>query len=912
MAGKRSDPSSGKRGGPSALVGCAVAGAGAGLAVLVAGVTVYFVFFAKHDEPPPVPPPPPLVENPTPPPPVDPIRPAKVEMWWDAVPGSRLSVTASLLKQVEPKEEFLFDQVGDKSNATRRDAYQELIAKLPDLMANPKTKMLLPSLLADCYALDPTDKNVAPLGQWMVAQFPKENTEFLGTYTQDDLERSMWALHISMETLANQSQIARVKNLGEDISKTLGFAIEPGMTRAELIVRAEKLLALRCYRNLVPTAAKSVDHALTIRDMFSRNEIADKLSPTSRGKIDLEIAFHGLPAAKSSWPAYSKLLRDCLTNADAGHDLEIVALYGRADADTAGMMEPILATKWNGAFKDGSLPREAKIRAVQRILGIPEPIHRPTQLAKVARATLANASSPVRKPNAVLQETARFTHASTLACALLNKETGEALFDALIAQVPELEPDDVPMPMNKDDKKQPDPKQPIDTLPGAKAGPIHLKGTLTAGAYSQVHSAPLKRGRTYSISMLSSFDNFLRLQNSKGVHLAQDDDGGAGTNARIVFTPPYDDNFRVVATSAFGRAVGPYAITIEEGLGFGMAPPPGAPFPFPFPGKRLPLRFRFPPPGFPGMPPVVMPGQPQVAIPGQKDKVPGDAPPKASTPAGVDDADVANLSQNNAKSRLTAIQSISTKMKADGGQIDLTPKQARIIAKYVLTKHDDSEVDEIVANLPPLAKSRNLMIATADQLESDAADQRASEAVIAALLGHELEFAKDTWRQAWRKLLLAQAVEMSDTAGAASEAADILRELYAEQAILLGMVPDDFKAITRPSQVIEALTKHVANKIDKNSLAKEDRDYLAELPRRFIAAQFVAQDDLEHTALAQRVWIRVLALYLEQQFPQRAEALREVHADLRESDRGATNSLEQLRAGEERILRVWTVALELK
>jgi hypothetical protein len=56
----------------------------------------------------------------------------------------------------------------------------------------------------------------------------------------------------------------------------------------------------------------------------------------------------------------------------------------------------------------------------------------------------------------------------------------------------------------------------------------------------------------------------------------------------------------------------------------------------------------------------------------------------------------------------------------------------------------------------------------------------------------------------------------------------------------------------------------------------------------------------------------VLALYLEQQFPQRAEALREVHADLRESDRGATNSLEQLRAGEERILRVWTVALELK
>jgi HEAT repeat protein len=106
----------------------------------------------------------------------------------------------------------------------------------------------------------------------------------------------------------------------------------------------------------------------------------------------------------------------------------------------------------------------------------------------------------------------------------------------------------------------------------AQAKDFQIQGVLTAGdpfdrvrqgCYHVVHTYPMKTGQTYTIDLISSWDNFLRLENSLGDQLAQDDDSGGNLNARIVFTAPKDGWYRIIVTS-FGQNVsGEYTLKVR-------------------------------------------------------------------------------------------------------------------------------------------------------------------------------------------------------------------------------------------------------------------------------------------------------------------------------------------------------------
>src|SRR5262245_1729574 len=54
----------------------------------------------------------------------------------------------------------------------------------------------------------------------------------------------------------------------------------------------------------------------------------------------------------------------------------------------------------------------------------------------------------------------------------------------------------------------------------------------------KVHVLKLEKGNTYLINMVSTdLDSYLRIEDSTGTQLAQDDDSGGGLNARIRFVP---------------------------------------------------------------------------------------------------------------------------------------------------------------------------------------------------------------------------------------------------------------------------------------------------------------------------------------------------------------------------------------
>lgn len=81
----------------------------------------------------------------------------------------------------------------------------------------------------------------------------------------------------------------------------------------------------------------------------------------------------------------------------------------------------------------------------------------------------------------------------------------------------------------------------------------------------KVHEFAMKAGKTYTLDLVSEdFDAFLRIEDAAKAKLAEDNDGAGNLNARIVFTPKEDGDFRLAVTSAEGGQTGAYRLTIRE------------------------------------------------------------------------------------------------------------------------------------------------------------------------------------------------------------------------------------------------------------------------------------------------------------------------------------------------------------
>jgi ABC-2 type transport system ATP-binding protein len=97
------------------------------------------------------------------------------------------------------------------------------------------------------------------------------------------------------------------------------------------------------------------------------------------------------------------------------------------------------------------------------------------------------------------------------------------------------------------------------------------------GSHHKVYRFPMKGGSTYTIDLMSpDFDDYLRLEDSTGKELRQDDDNGLNQNARIIFRAPRDDTYRLIVTSFAPGATGRYTLWVRPGV----APPTGHPGPF--------------------------------------------------------------------------------------------------------------------------------------------------------------------------------------------------------------------------------------------------------------------------------------------------------------------------------------------
>jgi tetratricopeptide (TPR) repeat protein len=109
---------------------------------------------------------------------------------------------------------------------------------------------------------------------------------------------------------------------------------------------------------------------------------------------------------------------------------------------------------------------------------------------------------------------------------------------------------------------------------GKLVGPVHevgevleLRGNLDKQTSALIYQVKLAAGKTYVIDMVSpdqkSLDPYLVLSDTAGKKLAEDDDGGGGLNARIVFRAEQNRIFHIRATS-FNGSAGVFILTVRE------------------------------------------------------------------------------------------------------------------------------------------------------------------------------------------------------------------------------------------------------------------------------------------------------------------------------------------------------------
>jgi eukaryotic-like serine/threonine-protein kinase len=95
---------------------------------------------------------------------------------------------------------------------------------------------------------------------------------------------------------------------------------------------------------------------------------------------------------------------------------------------------------------------------------------------------------------------------------------------------------------------------------------IPFKGALTAKEPERVHEVKMSAGQIYLIDLGSDeFDTYLRLHDSQGKLLAENDDiAPDNLNSRLIFTASADGTYRVVATSYGNRGKGAYSLTVQS------------------------------------------------------------------------------------------------------------------------------------------------------------------------------------------------------------------------------------------------------------------------------------------------------------------------------------------------------------
>src|SRR4029450_9059964 len=111
------------------------------------------------------------------------------------------------------------------------------------------------------------------------------------------LDRAFWALQVAIDALTHKAvKRERAQLLARDLQTAFKSPVHPSAPPGQLGAQLEKLLAVRCYRNTLSTAAQSVDQALSVRAWLI-DKVPHHFSSAFRESIDADLVAIGLAAS---------------------------------------------------------------------------------------------------------------------------------------------------------------------------------------------------------------------------------------------------------------------------------------------------------------------------------------------------------------------------------------------------------------------------------------------------------------------------------------------------------------------------------------------------------------------------------------------------------------------------------------
>lgn len=247
---------------------------------------------------------------------------------------------------------------------------------------------------------------------------------------------------------------------------------------------------------------------------------------------------------------------------------------------------------------------------------------------------------------------------------------------------------------------------------------------------------------------------------------------------------------------------------------------------------------------------------------------------------------------------------------ARNGDIKQLPThQAETLAAYVLGIPSPQEMQAVLPLLPELVRFPSFVLALADMLNEVNPSLARVEVVLSSMYQRKLLFTQDAnWRHKCRAMLLEKIAAEGEAPLEADAVQFILRDLYRVQAKCLGLdVPAD---VEQTSAVLERLIPLAAEQLLPRAETEPQKKAVRDLKAAVTAATYLAANDLQKTALLQRVWAQMLQTRLTLQQPSQEAAITELGQELDRTLSRETSVLQQLRLTEQYILRLWLHLLE--
>jgi len=245
---------------------------------------------------------------------------------------------------------------------------------------------------------------------------------------------------------------------------------------------------------------------------------------------------------------------------------------------------------------------------------------------------------------------------------------------------------------------------------------------------------------------------------------------------------------------------------------------------------------------------------------------------------------------------------------------DIDLRSGQLLAEYLVQfKSDPTEYQEVLRHAEQLGRWNAVRLGLADQLlETDGRGAQLAE-LFSKVMGADVDLASSAGRDKIHRRLLSEVVAgLSETPDKGvsryrvfDQASQALLDLYIRQAKLLELPAENYASSGQPSSALAALINHFAERVEDGGLEPTELAVLRAMPYRLKALDFVAENDMQHTAALQQVWLEVLAIHLIQKYPEKAVAIRDLRDGFQAGVDKHERVFEQLRDTQANLLRMW-------